>query len=245
MTLVLVAVVEPYQKSEAMRPCVPSVASLTIVLKRHPCFMDNTVLDDVAVNIVVLATHARYRDLKGILFPSFEMWKQRVTFLPRPNVEPNVLCARTHVREYLRYHSNLFVRDRHCIGIKFATFVPLPGREVGVVWTTTRKAYMFEYTHGTGWELSKILNRQDDPFQTWLRHLRGDYTVRNQDVEYGIRSADELFFHLVVPFFGTHPKARNGTRIPDNHPVWDLVMRVSKLVKPIDDPERFVWRRIC
>lgn len=223
---------------------VVSPFTLTTILNHHPCFHDNTVLNEVCGDIVVRAKKARLRDLRQMI-QVFVRWERETIFWPRANAVPNLNHHVAPVKECIRYHGKIFIRDRFDVGIIFATFVPMGNRNVGVVWATNRKAYMFEY-YLEGWVLVKVLNRQDDPFQTWLRHLGGERSLnaeKNRD-ERRRRSATQLFHDLVVPYYGTHPEARDVTRmrgIRCDDPVWELVKRVSYMIIPEDAPERFEW----
>lgn len=222
-----------------MNPLVVSSFQLAAILRHHPCFQDGTAIYDLSQIITFHAMSRRWEDLLYYLRPCFRGWKNVTPFHPKPHIPANVTYMGTPVRECLRYRDRYFFRNRHCVGITFATFVPLDRREVGVVWTTTRRAYMFEYIYLKGWVLFKILNRQDDPFLTWMRHLGGDALLVRTE-----RSAERLFHDLVVPYFGSHPLARDTTRmrgIRDDDPVWELVKRVSYDVVSPTDPRRFVW----
>lgn len=222
-----------------MNPRVVSSSQLAAILRHHPCFQDGTAIYDLSQIITYHAMSRRWEDLLYYLRPCFRGWKNATPFHPKPHIPANVTYMGTPVRECLRYRDRYFFRNRDCVGITFATFVPLDRREVGVVWTTTRRAYMFEYIYLKGWVLFKILNRQDDPFHTWKRHLGGDALLLNSE-----RSAERLFHDLVVPYFGSHPLARDTTRmrgIRDDDPVWELVKRVSYDVVSPTDPRRFVW----
>lgn len=180
----------------------------------------------------------RWEDILYYLRPCFRGWRDVTPVHPKSHLPANVTYIVSPVRECLQYRERHFFRDRHCVGVTFATFVPMDNREVGVVWTTTRRAYMFEYIYLTGWAVFKILKRQDDPFRTWLRHLGGDSFLREGDD----RSPERLFHDLVVPYFGSHPLARDRMRsIRDDDPVWELVKRVSYDIVSHTDPRRFVW----
>lgn len=222
-----------------MNPLVVSSFELSAILRHHTCFKDGTAIYDLSRIITYHAMSRRWEDLLYYLRPCFRGWKNATPFHPKPHIPANVTYMGSPVRECLRYRDRYFFRNRHCVGITFATFVPLDRREVGVVWTTTRRAYMFEYIYLKGWVLFKVLNRQDDPFLTWMRHLGGDVLLMKTE-----RSAERLFHDLVVPYFGSHPLARDTTRmrgIRDDDPVWELVKRVSYDVVSSTDPRRFVW----
>ncbi len=222
-----------------MNPLVVSSFQLAAILRHHPCFQDDTAIYDLSQMITFHAMSRRWEDLLYYLQPCVRGWRNVTPVRPKPHIPANVTYMGTPVRECLRYRDQFFFRDRHCVGITFATFVPLDRREVGVVWTTTRRAYMFEYIYLKGWVLFKILNRQDDPFLTWMRHLGGDALLVGSE-----RSAERLFHDLVVPYFGSHPLARDTTRmrgIPITDPVWELVKRVSYDVVSPTDPRRFEW----
>lgn len=161
---------------------------------------------------------------------------------PKPHLPANVTHLVSPVRECLKYRERYFYRDRHCVGVTFATLVLMDTRMVAVVWTTTRRAYMFEHIHFTGWVVFKILNRQDDPFRTWLRHLGGDALAVKRGGD--DRSPERLFRDLVFPYFGSHTLARDVTRtrgVRDDDLIWELVKRVSYQIVSDTDPRRFVW----
>lgn len=226
-----------------MNPRVVSSLQLAAILRHHPCFEDGTDIHDLSQMITQYAMSRRWEDLLYFLRPCFRGWRNVTPFHPKPHIPANVTYMGTPVRECLRYRDRYFFRNRHCVGITFATFVPLDRREVGVVWTTTRRAYMFEYIYLRGWVLFKILNRQDDPFRTWLRHLGGNALAVKRDGD--VRSAERLFHDLVVPYFGYHPLARDKMRmrgIPHTDAVWELVKRVSYDVVSPTDMRRFVWK---
>jgi hypothetical protein len=225
-----------------MNPCVVSSFQLAAILRHHPCFNDRTDIHDLSHIITERAMSLRWEDLLYYLRPCFREWRDVTPFHPTPDIPANASYLVSPVRECLVYRESLFYRDRYCIGVTFATFVPMNNREVGVVWTTTRRAYMFEYIYLTGWVVFKILNRQDDPFRTWLRHLGGDTLLVKRERDE--RSPERLFHDLVVPYFGTHPLARDVSRmrgIRDDDPVWELVKRVSNDIVSHTDPRRFVW----
>lgn len=220
--------------------------AFNVILSRHPCFCDSTVLNDVCHDIVTHAVTARLCDIYRFILPAFRMWKKSTTFWPPVDVIPNLNHIVSPVKECTRSHDKIFIRNRFDVGVLFATFVPIDNREVGIVWATNRRAYVFDYHFLKGWVLFKVLNRQDDPFQTWMRHLGGDRIMRMQERDDRVRSGARLFHDLVVPYYGTHPKARDKTRmrgIRNDDPVWELVKRVSYMVVPEDAVERFEWKR--
>lgn len=225
-----------------------STRTLTIILSYHPCFDGNTVLNDVAESITYLAMVLRLNDIWFLMIPAFRKWEKSTTFWPKSTMKPYYNYLVPPVKECTKYRDRFYSRDRFCIGVTFATFVPIGNRYVGVVWTTSRKAYMFEYLYLKGWVLFKTLNRQDDPFRTWLKHLGGNEKVCNEktgDDRFSSRHAELLFHDLMVPYFGTHPYARTRMReIVHDSPVWELVKRVSYMVVPEDDARRFSWKPI-
>lgn len=225
-----------------MYPRVVSSFQLAAILRHHPCFHDTAAIHDLSHVITHHAMSRRWKDLLFYLRPCFRGWRNVTPVHPKPHIPANVTYIVSPVRECLQYRERFFLRDRHCVGITFATFVRLDNREVGVVWTTTRRAFMFEYIYLKGWVLFKVLNRQDDPFLTWMRHLGGNALAVKRDGD--VRSPERLFHDLVVPYFGSHPLARDTTRmrgIPDTDAVWELVKRVSYDVVSPADPRRFVW----
>lgn len=219
-----------------MNPCVISSVQLAVILSHHPCFRDRNDIRDVSLLITTHAMKQRLLDLYLVLKPCFRGWMEATYSHPSHRKEANgTPLFVSPVHEYLRYRGRYFLRNRHCVGITFATFIPIDNREVGVVWTTTRRAYLFEYIHLQGWVVFKVLNRQDDPFLTWLRHLGGDTFVDD-------RSPERLFHDLVFPYFGSHPLARKRVRgIRRDDQVWDLVKRVSYDVVSHTDVRRFEW----
>jgi hypothetical protein len=227
-----------------MTPYVVSPATLIRILTHHPSFRENAALHDVTPIITTFAMRSRLHDLTCIVIPCFRAWCVLTPFHPRQCVNANIDYIGLPVCEYVIYHDRLFTRRRHCLGVTFASRVTLGKREVGVVWSTTRKAYLFEYSQLVGWTLFKVLNRQDDPFLTWLRYLGGAKASGGESYPY--LSAKRLFRDLVVPYFGCHPLSRNMERtlsIPHYDPLWELVRRVSYMTLP-DDAQRLVWKRV-
>ena len=113
---------------------------------------------------------------------------------------------------------------------------------VFVVWTYNKKAYIFN----ADLVLSKVLNRQKTPFETWMRHLEGAKATRFEEEskeKWGKRPSEILFHDLVVPLYGSDSMLRDPTRmrgISNSHVIWDLVREVS-YVLPIPDANRKVW----
>lgn len=188
------------------------------------------------------------------LLPVFYGWRRVTTFHPKSSVLPisTELTACTPVYEFTRYMERTFYRKRHSMGVTFATFVPgTNGREIGVVWTTARKAHLFEYINGN-WVVVKTLNRQDDPFITWTKFLGGRETLQAEmtaaaKFPYESRTPEKLFYDLVFPFFGRTQHSRNPIyerSIPTHHATWQIVRLASVLTLPEDHPSRFQWHRL-
>lgn len=215
-----------------------SSTTLNLILSRHPCFADTTALKDVAPTIWGFAIVSRLKDVRklGCLF---QEWKACTLFWPKKNTKPNRNDWVSPVKECTQYAGEIFCRNqRHCLGVTFATFVPMQDGEVGVVWTTKRKAYLF-VKFNQGWVHWKTLNRQDDPFKTWMKHLRGDVQAFENEI-----SAQRHFHNFVLPYFGTHRFAQIMWRVHDCDPVWELVRRVSYMEESAENDKRFVWSRV-
>ena len=234
-----------------LRPRVVTPNALTTLLSRHSSFQETNVVEHLSPIICNFAFAFRIRDIIHHLMPVFDGWRRITTFHPKPTHPANVTYPYNNpVREYTRFGGRMFFRERHSAGVTFATFVPLGGREVGVVWTTARKAHIFHYENGS-WDVVKTLNRQDVPYQTWIRFL-GGREVSMQEHEHTDRSSrrslSELFRDLVFPFYGSTPHARNSLyerSIHPDHPTWDIVRVASHLTVPLDHPSRLVWHRMC
>lgn len=225
-----------------MHPRVVSSAQLASILSRHPCFCDQGVVDDLAGVIAEHARTGRWTDLVQFLRPCFRAWASVMLPSPRPRVPSNVPHMGDPVSEFLCYRGHYFFRERHSVGVTLATFVIVDDRRVGVVWTTTHTAYLFRHVAERGWVVARVLEGQDDPFRTWMEHLGGAETLAREGP--AGRSAERLFHDLVVPYFGTHPHARDPIRmraISAHDAVWELVRRISYVVVPAEDPRRYAW----
>ena len=188
----------------------------------------------------------------------FKAWCGVTRFHPKPSVPANFVDFVDYcpVREYTQFGGRTYFRKRHCLGVVFATFVPLNGRNTGVVWTTSRKAHFFQYDETQGkWAWVKMLNRQDVPFLTWVRFLGGNEAHKREQERrgdpldsYTNRSPEQLFRDLVVPYYGFAKFARSriGMRsIESAHPVWDIVRMASHMTVSLEHPSRMVWYRLC
>lgn len=222
------------------------VSENTVRLLLTPLLGEADVASHVAPIVWDFAYIHRLIDIMRYLRPAFKGWEKQVSFHPLPSVAPNLndhWTNKSAVFDYLQYHNRYFMRPKHSAGVTFATFVRLHGEEVGVVWTTARKAHMYRY-RDSEWTLFKTLNRQDDPFTTWLRFLGGNAMVERET--FG-RSPEQVFHDLVVPYFGTTRHARDVTRmrsISSTSPVWDLVKKTSYATVPRESPLRMNWVEI-
>ena len=173
----------------------------------------------------------------------FRKWEKDTTFIPKPWVKPDVShWADTPVHEHIGYHGQYFFRRTYSIGVTLATQTFVNGKNVFVIWTYNRKAYIFD----ADLVLIKVLNRQNSPFETWMRHLDGDISTRKEqdhDELCGHRSSEILFHDLVVPLYGSDPMLRDRSRmrgISNRHVIWDLICDVSNILS-IPDENRKVW----
>lgn len=194
--------------------------------KTHPGIID---LVPMIFNFMVSIALKAYRKKKKI----FRIWEDITIFHPSPSVPPNEYhWSHTPNHEYLRYHKSFFVRRKHSIGITLAVMTG----HFFVIWTYNRKAFVFNF-QGT---ILKILNRQDDPFITWVRHLNGKQLFNLQTHH---TSLETLFEALVVPLYGSHPKLRSRISmrgVASDHPIWSLICTVSYKL-PIPESTRQVW----
>ena len=176
----------------------------------------------------------------------FSKWEKDTIFTPKPSFEPTPShWSDNPVHEYNKYHGKLFVRRAHSIGVTLATQAFMNGKMVFVVWTYNRKAYIFN----DELILFKVLNRQNSPFDTWMKHLDGKNSTemehRHNELR-GRRSSDILFHDLVVPLYGKDPMLRDPTRmrgINNSHPIWVLIKEVSDKLS-IPNSNRKVWHDI-
>ena len=97
-------------------------------------------MDDITPDIVIRALTSRICDIHRLIRPALKKWEAATSFWPHSNLKPNLNYVVSPVRECIRYRGGIYIRKRHELGVTFATFVPMGNREVGVVWTTTRKA---------------------------------------------------------------------------------------------------------
>lgn len=223
---------------------------------------------DVTPRIQMIASIERCKDMMTVN-KWLWTWILRTDFRPKPHHAPSHPILSHPVIEYIMYHDKTYWRPRHCMGIVLATIVFLPcggfdgvpvcrdspDRMVAVVWTSTRKAYLYERKSVSDqvyrWQQLKILNRQDDPFTTWIRHLDGAHHVfeeRKLASSHGLRprSAHQMFYDSVIPYYGRHHSLRNSTRmrsIEHDHEIWEVIRTVSYLL-PICDEDRLTWERM-
>jgi hypothetical protein len=212
-------------------------------------FRGTPIPDDQVVIIHSFIWKITIQDMR-LKLAIMEVWKKCTSFHPKYNVPPNRNhMFATPVRDFLEYHDKIYYRNTRCSGVKLATIVCLNEILTGVAWTDTRKAILFEL-RGWDWEIQKVLNRQDSPFETWLRHLEGDkivamentHTLSNEEP----RSAQRLFHDLVVPYFGSDPFLRNPARMPSMstiHPIWRIVELASMTMHSVTE-ERHEWHEL-
>ena len=187
---------------------------------------------------------AQLKDLKKKI-KIFRKWEKDTVFNPKPCVEP---CAQhwadNPLHESTIYHSKYFFRRAHSIGVILATQAFMNGKVVFVVWTYNRKAYIFDYATLS---LTKILNRQNTPYETWMRHLEGTTATRMEHEHEEDRRSSEILFHdLIVPFYGSDPMLRDPSRmrgISNSHIIWGLIREVSYRL-PIPDANRKIWHSL-
>lgn len=143
------------------------------------------------------------------------------------------------------------MRDRFCAGVRFATVAhPSEGCAVAVVWTRDNEAHVYDVLGHDSFRFSRILEGEEDPFETWMRHLGGSEIVEQErrcsqsDASLRPRSAERLFRDHIVPYFGRHPLARDPSsmrNVRNDHWMWDVIRRVSE---SMTIPARYVWRRV-
>lgn len=236
-----------------MQPRVVTSTTLTTLLSRHVTFSETEIISHLSSTICGMALSFRYYEIIIYLMPVFDAWRRVTRFSPKPTHPPNLVDFKEYppVQEYVQFGRKTFYRKRHDIGVVFATFVPLEGRITGVVWTTARKAHLFEHIDGA-WTLVKTLNRQDVPFLTWMRFLGGRELCQREEEaaerhRYENRHPHLLFHDMITPFYGT---ARYAARwvsmrsIPAIHPTWDIVRQASLLTVSENHPSRFEWHRL-
>ena len=201
----------------------------------------------------------------------FGVWEKATDFLPKSNAKPDEdLSFSCPLSEYKCYHRRHFIRERHCLGVTFATSTMVDGKCCTVVWVKKPsggrgKAMIYEsvlwnkrmgekgksswndrqrHTSCGTFVLSKVLNRQDDPFATWMQHLGGADVVRSEATSsfHPRRSAEKLFRDLVCPLYGHHPLANGWARGPArDHPSWAAIKDASYAVVG-EDTGRLQWR---
>lgn len=159
----------------------------------------------------------------------FKKWERDTLFHPKPSFTPSCRhWANTPVHEYTRYHEQLFIRRKHSIGVTFAAQTRMNDSIVFVVWTYTRKAYVFD----SNLQLIKVLNRQTSPFNTWMRHLEG----KEMHSSYGYSFADcqTLFSRSVVvrSLYGADPMlmSRSIRVTSHDHVIWGMIRKVSYML---------------
>jgi hypothetical protein len=241
-------------------PYVVSPSVLRVLLSHHTCFHDSDAIAHVSPIICTWAYLRRYQDLIRHAVPVFKAWRGATRFYPKPSFPANLVdfvhYCNSPVHEHTRFGGCTYYRKRHSLGVIFATFVPLNGRNTGVVWTTSRKAHFFQYDETQGkWVCVRTLNRQDVPFLTWMRFLGGGEAHKREQERggdpldrYSNRAPQDLFHDLVVPYYGFAEFARSRIfmRSTDHaHPVWDIVRMASHMTVPLEDPSRMEWHRLC
>lgn len=200
-------------------------------------------VEDVADIIYAHACAMRCEDVT-LMRRALVMWETRTKFHPKRNAMP----VRRNwydcpVYEYTVYHGEEFFRERFCAGVSLVVRLCFQGKLAHVAWTMKRKAFIYVYDQNAlqKWVLHKVLNRQDDPFQTWYKHLGGasdDYRAR------GHTSPQDSFYRLVVPMFGCHRLLRSRTSmraVEQNDVVWGIIKRLSESLTEFDG-ERFEWK---
>jgi len=225
------------------RPSAVSPSVLTRLLSQHPSFFNSDVIAQIAPMICAQAHQNRALDLIRYT-KAFKAWRHTTRFHPKPSFQANFYLHHP-VHEHARYGELRYYRKRHSIGVTFATFVPIDGCETGVVWTIARKAHLFKH-NGSTWVCTKTLNRQDIPFRTWMRFLGGEQAYEREhqknDLQYAKRSPQQLFYDLVVPFYGSAEFARDNTRsIPCTNPIWEIVRAASAMTVSPKDSSRMEW----
>ena len=238
-----------------IQPNVVSPSTLSTILSHHTSFEDSDVPVHVAPLICLIAETLRRYDLVRYLMPTFDGWRRVTRFHPKPRLEANFtyFIDDAPVHEHIRFGGRVFQRKRHSLGVTFATFVSYKNREIGVAWTTARKAHLFEFDDSS-WKCVKTLNRQDVPFLTWMQFLGGNELTELERQHasdsadsmnrYVNRSPQQLFYDLVVPYYGTteFTRSRIGMRsIGHDHAVWKIVRAASVMTFSADDPARLDW----
>ena len=206
----------------------------------HMLFRGYESLEDL---ITIIWVKAVYRTLRYQVrrFTIFDVWMTNTKFVPSNRLPPNSDNFGLPVREYLYYHGKRFYRNRHSLGVRFASMVSYDGLAHAVIWTDKRKAYSYMFVNGKA-ILAKILNRQDDPFKTWMRHLGGQALYDAELFNEWNRSPQMLFNDHVVCHYGSHPHiTRRARQTRSYHPIWNLIKEVS--YKTYDDvEERLEWK---
>lgn len=228
---------------------VVSAGTIGRILSRHDAFRNTCVAETVAFSIHEFAYHGRFLDVVQYLMCAFDAWRRGTSFHPKPSHAPTYAgLGHAPAMEHTRFAGRNFYRPRHSAGVTFATFVPLKGIDTGVVWTTKRKALLYQFHQGT-WTVVKVLHRQDAPFRTWMRFLGGSQMTHELSKElahYGGLSAREAFRIIVVPFF-EEDVARKQFPLAaawNDHPVWDIVRDASLRTVDETDPVRYEWKRV-
>ena len=226
----------------------PSTRVLKILFSR----IDNA-LCDVCSLISRLAFVQRLSDLTYRISVAFHLWRSQIRFVPRSSQAHRFSI--NGLDEYVEYGraGTLFVRPLHSAGVKLFTFVPLDGKMTGVAWTNNRKALLFDYNAEIGrWSLSKRLNRQDNPFDTWVNHLGGRDAIRarqRRDSAIDETCASRALFRLsVIPFFGDDSLLISSGCLSQrtfidsvDAAVTDIVRQASYMTVGANDPMRTEW----
>lgn len=181
---------------------------------------------------------------------AFLHWKRQTAQTPHPSTpaDPRRWCDHP-LYEYKMFKGSTFVRKRFCAGIRFATMAfPSEHQTVAVVWTCNDEAHVYDVTGSDAFLFSHTIQRQHDPFQTWMQHLGGKEAVEHEhlwsrnDASWRTRSAEHLFRDHIVPFFGRHALARDPSsmrNVRNDHLMWDIICHVSECM---EIPARFIWR---
>lgn len=204
-------------------------------------------LSDQADAICQMAQRKYNREVR-IRKRIFFWWYYATSFHPSPSFSPNQLLRCTPLLEYCIYGGRTFARQRAGWGIRLAAMMYYGGVPAIVLWTVTRKAFIFVENALAHWELIKILNRQDDPFATWRRHCGGDAIIKSillqDDVGDSTATLPErvIFADRVLGVYGTHYSIRVKLHLDTTHPIWDIIRTTgAEISKP---PENIAWECI-
>ena len=231
-----------------------TASTLECILSRHPCFENTNVLSDVSQSIVVEAQslHLEYlKRMRIVTRAAFRTWFKKTVFLWKSPFFP-ALVDELHgyvteesvtFDEVAWYRGRLFERSRRTLGINFAAVI----RDNYVIWTKTRKAYVLKRVDGM-MSVVQVLNRQDDPLQTWLKHFNGTQLSESY-ARFGVEWKQQNAFHseVVVYFVGSDRLEFSGYLRRKNVGNWESMLSAVELVSlkvvPANDARRFTWRR--